>query len=153
MDQEQAPGRLRRLRTRVGRIRNWRETDTGQTLVEFSLILPLLLIMLFGLVDFGRAFYTWLVVTNAAREGARTGATQQDLSAIQTRINQSIGSLDPAELTMTITNVQGPRGQPITVDLTYDFQYVTPIGGIINIVTGGSLATPTISSHASMRLE
>ncbi len=134
-------------------VRRWRETDAGQALVEFSLILPLMLLLLFALVDFGRGFYTWLVLTNAAREGARVGATQQPLDAIQTRITDASSGLEMSRMTMTIGNVQGPRGQPITVDLTYDFVFVTPIGGILNIVSGGSLSAPTITSHSSMRLE
>ncbi|NUQ56510.1 MAG: pilus assembly protein, partial [Dehalococcoidia bacterium] len=54
-----------------GLLRRFRRTDAGQALVEFALVLPVMLMMLFALVDFGRGFYTWLVVTNAAREGAR----------------------------------------------------------------------------------
>ena len=42
----------------------------GQSLVEFALILPLLLVLVFGAIDFGRLFYTKTVLTNAAREGA-----------------------------------------------------------------------------------
>jgi Flp pilus assembly protein TadG len=128
-------------------------TERGQTLVEFSMILPLMLVLLFALVDFGRGFHTWLVVTNAAREGARVAATQKDYATIQTRIYDSLGSLDPADLDIDPTNVQGARGEAVEIDLTYEFEYVTPIGGIINFMTGGSLDTPVISSHASMRLE
>jgi len=42
----------------------------GQALVEFALILPLLLILVVGALDFGRLFFTKIVITNAAREGA-----------------------------------------------------------------------------------
>ena len=41
----------------------------GQALVEFALALPLLLLLVFGVLDFGRAFQTKIVLTNAAREG------------------------------------------------------------------------------------
>ncbi len=130
----------------------WRKTETGQTLVEFALVLPMLLILMFGIVDFGRAFYTWLTVTNAAREGARVGATQMDTSTINTRISDAMGPLGTSDLVITLGNVQGPRGEPITVDLVYDFDFVTPIGPLVALA-GGSLSTPTISGHASMRLE
>ena len=134
----------------AGRIR---ASEGGQSLVEFALVLPFMLVLIFALVDFGRAFHTWLVVTNTAREAARVGATQGSQAEINTRINDSLGVLDPAELTITLTNVQGPRGEAIEVDLTYDFDFVTPIGDFITLISGGSLAEPTISSHASMRLE
>lgn len=136
-----------------GLLQRLRRTDTGQALVEFALVLPVMLLMLFALVDFGRGFYTWLVVTNAAREGARVGATQKPLTDIQQRILDSASGLDTADLTITVTNVQGPRGQPIVVDLSYDFGFVTPIGDILNLVSGGTLNAPTITSTASMRLE
>ena len=144
---------LTRPPAKRGLLQRLRDGDAGQALVEFALILPLMLLLLFALADFGRAFYTWLVVTNAAREGARVGATQAATNAIEQRIYDAIGPLDPADLTISLTNVQGPRGEPIEVDLTYSFQYVTPIGDLITMISGGSLDTPVIRGHASMRLE
>lgn len=144
---------LRGIRARLARVRRWRETGAGQSLVEFGLIMPLLLILLFGLCDFGRAFYSWLVVTNAAREGARVGAVQGDTSAINTRIQSSASGITLTNLTITLTNVQGSRGTPVEVDLSYTFNFVTPIGGILQLMGGSSLSAPTITAHASMRLE
>jgi hypothetical protein len=117
------------------------------------MVLPLLLLLIFGLVDFGRAYYTWLVVTNAAREGARVGATQQPLTTINTRVYDTVGGLDSDLLTISVTNVQGARGEAIEVDLEYEFDYVTPIGDIMGIIGGDSISSPTITGHASMRLE
>lgn len=48
--------------------------EKGQGLVELAIILPLLLIILLGIIDFGRVFYAYVTVTNASREGARYGA-------------------------------------------------------------------------------
>lgn len=48
-----------------------RLNDRGAAAVEFAIILPLLLILVGGIIDFGRLFYTEIMVTNAAREGAR----------------------------------------------------------------------------------
>ncbi|MGI8927504.1 MAG: TadE/TadG family type IV pilus assembly protein [Tepidiformaceae bacterium] len=133
-------------------LHNCRDSDAGQALAEFAIILPIMLLLLFGLVDFGRGFYSWLVVTNAAREGARVGAVQQPASAINTRINASASGVDTSKLTITLTNVQGTKGTPVEVDLSYDFDFVTPIGGIASLL-GGSVSAPTITAHASMRLE
>jgi Flp pilus assembly protein TadG len=142
-------------------LRRWRETDAGQTLVEFSLILPVMLILLFALVDFGRGFYTWLLVTNAAREGARAGATQQDEAAIEAKVYDSFCSdyaagdcgLDETKLDIDIDNAQGSRGDPVSVDLSYDFEFVTPMGDILALIGGNNLSAPTITAHSSMRLE
>jgi Flp pilus assembly protein TadG len=113
-----------------------------------------------SMVEFGRAFHTWLLITNAAREGARVAAVQSDLSTVQNRVYDSFCAnypsqcnLDPSRVTITTNNVQGSRGSMVSVDVTYDFQWVTPIGDIVNLVSGGNLPNLTISSHASMRLE
>ncbi len=138
----------------------WRDSDTGQSLVEFSLVLPIFLVLLFGLVDFGRGFYTWLVVTNAAREGARAAAVQSDAATIDTKIHASYCnnypsscSLDNSKITVVKTNVQGARGSETSVDISYAFEFVTPIGPILSLISGGSISAPTITAHSSMRLE
>ncbi len=145
---------LRRL------LRRFRETETGQALVEFTMILPLFVLLFMSMVEFGRAFHTWLLITNAAREGARVAAVQSDLATVQSRIYDSFCAnypsqcnIDPSRVTITTANVQGSRGSMVQVDVAYDFQWVTPIGNIVNLVSGGNLANLTISSHASMRLE
>lgn len=127
------------------------------------MVLPILLILLFALVDFGRAFYTWLLVTNAAREGARIAAVQADMNAVQNRIYESFCdnypsdcSLDPDPLTWTnqaSANIQGTRGDPVAIDLAYEFEFVTPLGAILQFIGGNDLAAPTITAHSSMRLE
>lgn len=147
-------GPLRRL------LHRFRQTEAGQSLVEFTMVLPIFLILLFGLVDFGRAFYTWLVVTNAAREGARAAAIQATAETVDARIYSSFCgnypsdcTLDPGKLTIAKTNIQGTRGTATTINLAYDFEFVTPIGSMLKIIGGGDLAAPTITAHSSMRLE
>ena len=52
------------------KINRWR-SRRGQSLVEMAMVLPVLTLLTFGLVDFGRAYYFQVSITNAAREGAR----------------------------------------------------------------------------------
>ncbi len=153
---------LGRPGARVRRLRRWRQTETGQTLVEFSLILPIFLLLLFALVDFGRGFYTWLLVTNAAREGARAAAVQMDSAGIDSKLYGSICdtwpsptscSLDTSLMSVSKTNVQGARGSQATVTVAFNFQFVTPMGNILSLITGSSLSAPTITSTSAMRLE
>ncbi|MCO5201306.1 MAG: pilus assembly protein [Chloroflexi bacterium] len=141
-------------------LHRFRQTEAGQSLVEFTMILPIFLVLMFGLVDFGRAFYTWMLVTNAAREGARVAAVQGNSSSIDARIYDSFCSsfpsdcsLEPGKLTISKANVQGVRGSAVSIDLAYDFEFVTPLGGILQMLGGNNLASPTISAHSSMRLE
>jgi len=54
-------------------MRTKKRRSRGQGLVEFALILPILLLIVLGLIEFGRAFFIYTVVSNAAREGARYG--------------------------------------------------------------------------------
>jgi len=54
--------------------------QSGQALVELALVLPLLLILAFGIVEFGLLMYNKAVITNASREGARVGIVAQDRS-------------------------------------------------------------------------
>lgn len=151
---EPSRSRLARFATRL------RKTEAGQALVEFTMIMPLLLLLLFAIVDFGRGFYTWLVITNAAREGARVAAVQSDDATINTRIYDSFCdnypsscTLDPTKLHISKDNVLGARGSAVKIDLTYDFEYATPIGAVLHFVSGGTLDTPVIKAHTSMRLE
>ena len=64
--------------TRRGRAR-------GQTLAEFALIIPVLIVMLMGIFDLGRAIFAYNAITNAAREGARLGIVNQWADSIRER--------------------------------------------------------------------
>ena len=68
---------LERLRDRL------RRDDRGVTAVEFAIILPLLLMLVFGIVEFGRAYQARLTVTHAAREGVRVLAVTEDQTAAE----------------------------------------------------------------------
>ena len=69
----------------------------GQTLVEFALILPIFLLLLVGIFDFGRAIYAYNTVSNAAREGGRLAITDQTLADIQAHAAQHAASLQVAD--------------------------------------------------------
>ena len=155
---------LRALRGSVGRAaRGLRHGgERGQTLVEFTLILPLFLVLIFALVDFGRAYYSFLLVTNAAREGARAAAVQGDSATIDSKTYGSFCTaasppsgcaIGPTGITVTKTNVQGTKGSETTVTVSYAFTYVTPVGSLLTLIGGSALSAPTIASTTSMRLE
>ena len=129
------------------------EHERGQALVEFAMVMPIMLLLLFALVDFGRAFYSWLLITNAAREGARVAATQSPLTDVETRIYEAASVLDAASITITTTNVQGNRGETVEIDLAFSFSFVTPIGNLAGLLGGTTVSAPTITGHSSMRLE
>ena len=51
----------------------WRDEDNGQEIIEYAMVLPLLLLLLFGIVEFGVAVWHYDTIANAAREAARCG--------------------------------------------------------------------------------
>lgn len=61
----------------------WRRHDGGQTLVEFALILPVFILLLVGVFDFGRAIYAYNTLNNAAHEAVRLGIVDQNVNAIR----------------------------------------------------------------------
>jgi Flp pilus assembly protein TadG len=83
-----------------------RRRGRGQALVEFALIIPIFLLMLIALFDLGRAVFAYNTLTNAAREGARIAAVNQDLtSIIQHAKNQTaIVELDAPNVTVDFYN-------------------------------------------------
>jgi Flp pilus assembly protein TadG len=131
-----------------------RRRTLGQGLVEFALILPVLILIFMGIVDFGRAIYAFNSVSNAAREGARLGIVDQTIdasgaykAAIEAATQATALGLDPtnpAQVEVTFPDPSGncptiSAGCPISVRVQYQFIAITPIiGRIIGPITVGS---------------
>jgi Flp pilus assembly protein TadG len=140
--------------------------EKGQSLAEFVMVLPIFLILVFAIIDFGLGFHAWLTVTNSAREGARIGSVRAPASGacdnnpstlatnIDCRVRETADSLDQAKLTVTIANAQGTAGSSVVVDVDYDYDLITPLDSLLGLISGGSVG-PTLqfSSTADMRLE
>lgn len=125
----------------------------GQSLVEFALILPLLLLILVMLFDLGRAVYYYSVIHNAAREGARwgiidntagIGCTTPDTAGIEAAVRNLAVGLNPDDLIVSSACV----GAKIRVNVTYDFEPVTPL--VSSFIDGGMI---TLESTSSMNVE
>lgn len=125
-----------------------RGTD-GQAIVELALVLPVVLMILFGITEFGRALHAYLAIQNAAREGVRLGITGAGDDAIRDRVVAMAGTLESERLTVGISPLEGERlsGDVLTVSVRYDFVIVVPlIAGIV----GGEIP---LESALSMRME
>lgn len=103
-----------------------RELDRGAAAVEFALVMPLLLLLVFALIDFGRMFNAQIVVTEAAREGARAAGYGQTSTQVNTRVEAATSGL--ADVTATI--VDACPGELARVRVTYPFAFVTPLAEI-----------------------
>ena len=90
----------------------WRER--GQSLVEFALVVPLFLLIVAGMVDFGLALYSNITALNAAREGARLTVTYPgDTAAVEGRVRAMATGLNQADLVVN-TTCERPDAAPAT---------------------------------------
>ena len=142
------------MATKRGLKRRYRRAERGQSLVEFVLVLPVFLVLLFAIIDFGMGFHAWITVTNASREGARIGAVGASTAEIENKVRSSASSLDQAKLSVTVTNAQGAAGDPVTVDVAYQYDLITPLSNVLTLVGGGGIGSSlTFTATTQMRLE
>ena len=125
-----------------------RARDRGSVAVEFALLLPLLMLLVFGIIDFGRALNAQITLTQAAREGARVAALGQPNSAVVSRVGEAATGLGTLTVTMcgstgssgqSCCPANGPQGADATVQVSYQFPFVTPIGAMVGLGSGLTL--------------
>lgn len=109
------------------RIRSYLKNRRGQAIVEMALALPVLILLLLATMEFGRVLHDLLVVTEAAREGARSMAVNEGSTAAVSRIQAAAPSIDPSQMTITINPLTPTRGQPVTVTVVHPVQIMTPL--------------------------
>ena len=97
-----------------GRIRL--RNNRGQAIVELAILLPVLLLIIMGILEFGRVFNSYMIISHASREGARTGSVGGSDLEIISAIDGTTTTLNPANMTVTISTPSGrDRGDPMTV--------------------------------------
>ncbi len=108
-----------------------RKHEKGQSLLEFALLLPILLLILAGVLDLGRLYYAYVAVTDAAAEGAAYASVNPNASdsEIATRAMQASGGLVDLQTYGTVQVIRPVLavGQPVTVTVTFDYTLGTPI--------------------------
>lgn len=121
----------------------------GQALVEFAIIIPMLLLIIMGIAEFGMMINSYLAIQNAAREGARAGIVGSSNTDIRNMIVSISPSLKEKDLTIDITPSETNRksGQTLTVKLTYKYNPTVPI------ISGMLSKTVTLRAQTSMRIE
>ncbi|WHY87708.1 TadE/TadG family type IV pilus assembly protein [Neobacillus novalis] len=105
-----------------------RRDERGQSMVETALLLPIFLLILIGILDFGRVTYSYAHLHMAAEESVRLGGLGEKDPAISTFARKYVHLGDPAKLQVEITPKDTLRhsGDYVTVKLSYPFQFYTP---------------------------
>lgn len=123
--------------------------ERGQAMVELALVLPILLILFMGIIEFGRVYHSYLVITNASREGARVAILGGSDEAISARVGEVTADLDQTKIQTVVTPVPAERmsGKLATIDVQYKIPLVFPL---FDIVIPNPLP---LSSKTVMRVE
>ena len=138
----------------------FRSDRSGQNLVEFALVVVLLLLMVVGICEFGRAWNLYQVLANAAREGARLAALPTGFTndaAVIARVNSYLSTANVknnASVVIGGAGVDGGTGTQVSITVTvpYSFMYVGPVIRMINSgATAG--ADINITAQSVMRNE
>lgn len=109
-------------------------SETGSTIIEFTLVLSLLLVVTFAMIDFGRYVYANNVVQSAAQEGARAGLIPG--KDITTTVLDKLLTLDQSKANVSSQSSGSAIQTIIHVDVTYQFSFITPY---IGAVAGGPI--------------
>lgn len=129
--------------------------DRGATAVEFALLLPVLLLLVFGIIDFGRALNAQITLTQAAREGARLDALGQTNSVVVSHAETAATGLTGVIATETkACQPNSTVADDAEVTVTYTFSFVTPVGAIVGIFGSSGLGSPiTLTAQGVMPCE
>jgi Flp pilus assembly protein TadG len=142
------------------------KSERGAELIEMALVLPLLLLIIVGIVDFGFLFRELSVVTNAAREGARAGvlpnygADQNVLDRVQAYLDSSginvtcaIGTSGDCHVNAPVIDVTAGsetfQARSVSVTVFHNFSFLGPISALV----GGSFTSVPLTGRSVMRLE
>jgi Flp pilus assembly protein TadG len=150
-------------RTTLPRLIAALRAESGVALIEFALVLPLLALLLFSVLDMGKAFNYWIDETQLAHEGARYAAVNQNpdpaspnfLAALRNQAYvtpelRNGGNSVPTPLKVCVYLPQGPVvGKPVTVEVTSQYRFMSFITNSLGIPG----VPKDILARSTMRLE
>jgi len=124
------------------------KNEKGASAVEFAIILPILIMLIFGIFQFGIAYNNYITITHAAREGARRAAVDLDISNLSPLKQIIIDRAYPIPLTEADIDIRTPEGikigDPVEVEIIYNINIEIPLVGSWDI---------PLTNKAVMRLE
>jgi len=122
-------------------------SENGQAMVEFAMVLPILLLIMFAVVEFGMAFWTYQQVSAAASEGARRAIVSRSYSdcnaRVQTAVQNASPKLNAGSMNVSTVSTWTP-GDPVTVTVTYP-ENIT--------ILGITMYSANLTGRRTMRVE
>lgn len=109
------------------RLRKYIKDNRGQSMVEFALMMPFLVLMMAGILDFSLILHQYMVVAQAAREGARTAAVGGDDGAVASTVKTAASNINEGRLEVLITPAARTRGNSVTVTVRNPVQTATQL--------------------------
>jgi Flp pilus assembly protein TadG len=122
-------------------------TRRGQSLVEFTLVLPVFLLLLIGIAEFGRAWMTRNILTGAAREAVRIAAVQGNTASALSRANVILASAGISGAAVNVLDDGIPFG---TCQVTVAYNFPVTVAGFLPGLSGKNFP---LSSTTTMRKE
>ena len=135
-EKKEKADRVRNQRRMLPRLRMQR-SESGQALVELAIVLPIVIALLCGIVEFGWMCFNQINIANLAREAAREGivysAGNTDLNALSSEMveNAPAGMRDKLTVDIRFSNLSNPREGDVIVDIAYRASAITPLLGIL----------------------
>ena len=136
----------------IDRIARKRRAEAGTSIVEAAIVLPLMLMLLFAITEFGISYTRWNSLTNAVREGARTGVVFRSpcnagtvTTLIETTVSNFADSsgIDPANITTTVDGVCTGTGTPLTVTAIVPYNYIA-LSSLAGLAPSTDLSARTV---------
>jgi Flp pilus assembly protein TadG len=141
-------------------LRSLARDESGVALVEFALVLPILLVLLFGMLDFGKAFNYWIDETHLANEGARWAVVNKNPGSgtLQQYIQQQADTPElrnggtssvptPLQVCISFPDGSSEVGDPVHVAVSTTYNWLPFLGSRLGI------ASTTMTGSSTMRLE
>lgn len=117
------------MRKWLGCARGFYRRKEGQSLVEFALVLPMLLLIVMAIIDMGRVFHATIVVQEAARDAVRYASVGENDQRIAQAIKDDTPTLQADQVSFTITPSASSRipGTAVTLEIRYNIELITPL--------------------------
>ena len=142
--------------TQIGMSTRNRRSEAGTSIIEATIVLPLLLLLVFATAEFGISLTRWNSLTNAVREGAREGVvfrTPCEEGPVRTLVETTVANfanssgINPSDITTTVTGACLGTGTQLTVNSSVPYNYVA-----LSALAGFAPST-TLRAQSVMRNE